>query len=279
MPYYTTKDNVQLFYKDWDGRPAGADGPTVTLSHGWPLTSDNWDSQMYFLASNGVRVIAMDRRGHGRSDQPWHGNDVDTWAADLYGLIEHLDLKNVMMAGHSTGGAEVVRTIAKFGTSRISKAVLISSPTPGMTKIPEAPDGHPAEWFDETRAGVLANRSQLFKDIPTGPFFGYNRPGTTSSQGIIDSWWLEGMLSSQKASHDTTYSWQIDYAKDMESLDIPVLVLHGSDDQIVPYGPSAGMALKHLKKGTLKTYKGGPHALPNIHADEVNQDLLNFLKA
>lgn len=277
MPFYTTKDNVSLFYKDWDGRPAGAEGPTVTLSHGWPLSSDNWESQMFFLASKGCRVIALDRRGHGRSDQPWHGNDVDTWADDLYGLIEHLDLKNIMMAGHSTGGPEVVRTLAKYGTSRVSRAVLISSPTPGMVKTEVSPDGHPMSFFEDTRKGQLANRSQLFIDIPTGPFFGFNRPGAKPDQGLIQGWWLQGVQAGLKATYDTVNSWLRGYAEDMESLDIPVLILHGDDDQVVPYGPSAAQALKHLKKGTLKTYKAGPHALPNMLADDINKDLWDFL--
>jgi non-heme chloroperoxidase len=234
---------------------------------------------MYFLANHGYRVIAHDRRGHGRSSQPWEGNDIDTWTDDLLALFEHLDLKDAMLVGHSTGGAEVARFLGRHGSSRVSKAVLVGAVPARMLRKEGSPDGLDISHFDGIRAGIIANRAQLFIDIPTGPFFGYNLPGAKPSQGLIDSWYQQGMMCSLKAVHDTVVSWQQDYTEDLKTIEIPVLLLHGELDQIVPIKPAAMEAIKFLKKGTLKVFPGGAHALPNTAADEVNEDLLKFLKS
>ncbi|KAH7420132.1 non-heme chloroperoxidase [Cadophora sp. MPI-SDFR-AT-0126] len=275
MPFVTTKDKTEIFYKDW-GNPTGK---PVVFSHGWPLNSDNWENQMYFLANHGYRVIAHDRRGHGRSSQPWEGNDLNTWTDDLLAVFEHLDLKDVMLVGHSTGGAEVTRFLARHGTSRVSKAVLVGAVPVRMLRKEGDPDGLDISHFDGIRAGIIANRAQLFIDIPTGPFFGYNLPGATPSQGLIDSWYQQGMLCSLKAVHDTVVTWQEDFTEDLKTIDIPVLLLHGELDQIVPIKPAAQAAVKILKNATLKVFPGGAHALPNTAADEVNEDLLKFLQS
>ncbi|KAH6676630.1 non-heme chloroperoxidase [Halenospora varia] len=263
MPYITTPDSTRIFYKDW-GNPSG---PIITFSHGWPLNSDNFESQMFFLASQGYRCIAHDRRGHGRSDQPWEGNNMDTYADDLHHLFETLDLKDVMMVGHSTGGGEVIRFCARHGTGRVRKAVLISAVPPIMVKTDQNPTGTPIEVFDSFRAAMLSDRSQFFLDVPTGPFFGFNRPNAKTSQGLI-----------QRAYDCIKAFSETDFTDDMKNLEIPVLLLHGDDDQVVPIGASAEAGVKLLKKGVLKVYPGGPHALPNIFADEVNKDLLEFVR-
>ncbi|KAI0102192.1 putative hydrolases or acyltransferase [Nemania sp. FL0031] len=274
MPYLTVKDGAEIFYKDWGSK----EGQPVVFSHGWPLTSDNWEIQMFFLASKGYRAVAHDRRGHGRSSQPWEGNDIDTWADDLLQLIEHLDLKDVMLVGHSTGGGEIVRFCGRHGTSRVSKAVIISGTPPLLVKTEVSPDGVPIEVFDGFRAAMLKDRAQFFLDVPTGPFFGFNRPGVAKSQGMIDSWFRQGMQSGFKATFDCLRSWETDLRGDLESMDIPVLVIQGDDDQVVPVKAGALATIKFLKKGTLKIYPGGAHALPNTEAEGINEDLLHFLK-
>jgi non-heme chloroperoxidase len=276
MGLFTTRDGTEIYYKDW-GNPAGK---VVTFSHGWPLNSDNWENQMFFLSNHGYRVIAHDRRGHGRSSQPWHGNDMDTYADDLHQLFEHLDLKDAMMVGHSTGGGEVARFVGRYGTSRVSKAVLVSAVPPLVVKTDANPTGLPIEVFDGFRAAMLKDRAQFFYDVPTGPFFGYNREGAKASQGLIQSWWSQGMMCGFKGAYDCIKAFsETDFTEDLKKMDIPVLVLHGEDDQVVPIEASAHMSSKLVPKGTLKTFPGGPHALPNIAVDEINQDLLEFLKA
>ena len=276
MGFFTTRDGTEIYYKDW-GSPAGK---VVTFSHGWPLNSDNWENQMFFLANHGYRVIAHDRRGHGRSSQPWHGNDMDTYADDLHQLFEHLDLKDVMMVGHSTGGGEVARFVGRYGTSRVSKAVLVSAVPPLVVKTDANPTGLPIEVFDGFRAAMLKDRAQFFYDVPTGPFFGYNREGAKASQGLVQSWWSQGMMCGFKGAYDCIKAFsETDFTEDLKKMNIPVLVLHGEDDQVVPIEASAHMSSKLVPKGTLKTFPGGPHALPNIAVDEINQDLLEFLKA
>jgi len=276
MPFVTTKDKTEIFYKDW-GNPSGK---PVVFSHGWPLNSDNWENQMLFLGNKGYRVIAHDRRGHGRSSQPWGGNDMDTWADDLLTLFEHLDLKDAMLVGHSTGGGEVTRFLGRHGSSRVSKAVLVGANPPCMF-IGNNQDGIGREisWFDDLRAGVIANRAQTFVDIPTGPFFGYNLEGAKPSQGLIDSWYQQAMMCSIKSAYDTIQTWEADYTEDLKKIEIPVLIIHGELDQIVPIKPAALMTIKVVKKGTLKVYPGGAHALPNTEADKINKDLLDFLES
>ena len=276
MPFFTTRDGTDIYYKDWGLKS----GPVVTFSHGWPLSSDNWEHQMFFLSSKGYRCIAHDRRGHGRSSQPWSGNEMDTYSDDLFQLFEHLDLKDAVMVGHSTGGGEVARFVGRHGTSRVSKAVLISSVPPLMVKTATNPGGLPIDVFDGFRAGMLKDRAQFFLDIPSGPFFGFNREGAVVSQGMIQSWWLQGMMCGFNGAYDCVKAFsETDFTEDLKKMDIPVLVLHGDDDQVVPIGASAQMSSKLVPKGTLKVYHGGAHGLPNTEADTVNQDLLEFLKS
>jgi len=276
MPYITTKDGTEIYYKDW-GNPAGQ---PIVFSHGWPLNSDNWENQMFFLGTQGYRVIAHDRRGHGRSSQPWFGNDMDTYSDDLLDLFEHLDLKNVMMVGHSTGGGEVARFLGRHGTSRVSKAVLVSSVVPIIVQSASNPEGVPISVFDGFREQMRKNRAQFFLDVPTGPFFGFNRPNATVSQGLIDSWWQQGMQGGFIGTYECIKAFsETDFTEDLKKLDIPVLVVHGSDDQVVPIKDSAYMTIKLLKHGTLKVYPGAPHAIPNIFIDELNNDLLEFVKS
>ncbi len=276
MPFFTTRDGTDIYYKDWGPKS----GPVVTFSHGWPLSSDNWEHQMFFLSSKGYRCIAHDRRGHGRSSQPWNGNEMDTYSDDLFQLFEHLDLKDAMMVGHSTGGGEVARFVGRHGTSRLSKAVLISSVPPHLVKTATNPGGLPIEVFDGFRAGMLKDRAQFFLDIPSGPFFGFNREGAQVSQGMIQSWWLQGMMCGFNGAYDCVKALsETDFTEDLKKMDIPVLVLHGDDDQVVPIGASGQMSSKLVPKGTLKVYHGGAHGLPNTEADRVNQDLLEFLNS
>jgi non-heme chloroperoxidase len=277
MPYITigkeNSGNIDLYYKDWGS------GQPVVFSHGWPLSADAWEDQMMFLASHGYRCIAHDRRGHGRSSQPWNGNDMDTYADDLATLVEALDLRNAVHVGHSTGGGEVARYIGRHGTKRVAKAVLVNGIPPLMLKTPANPDGLPIEAFDAIRAGVLADRSQFFKDL-TGPFYGANRPGATVSQGVRDSFWLQGMQAGLKGVFDCIKVFsETDHTEDLKKFDVPTLIIHGDDDQIVPIGASAMLSSKIVKGSTLKVYPGAPHGLPTTHKDQVNTDLLAFLKA
>ncbi|KAH8175068.1 alpha/beta hydrolase fold domain-containing protein [Sarocladium implicatum] len=275
MPVLTLRDGVDIYYKDW-GTPSG---PVVTFSHGWPLNSDNWESQMFFLASRGFRVIAHDRRGHGRSSQPWFNNDFDTYADDLEQLFEHLDVHDITMVGHSTGGGEVARYIGKFGTRRVAKAVLVSAVTPLMLQTESNPEGVPISVFDSFRSAIEKDRATFFHEVPSGPFFGFNRPGAVRNEHLVQSWWSQGMMAGIKNVYDCVKTFsETDLTDDLKKIDVPVLVLHGDDDQVVPFEATAPKAVKLLPKGTLKVYKGASHALPNMNAEEVNEDLLNFLQ-
>ncbi|SEK84225.1 non-heme chloroperoxidase [Roseateles sp. YR242] len=273
--YITTKDGVQLYYKDWGPR----NGQPIVFSHGWPLDSDSWESQMIFLADHGYRVIAHDRRGHGRSSQPWEGNDMDHYADDLATVIETLNLKNAVLVGFSTGGGEVARYIGRHGTSRVAKAVLVSAVPPIMLKSDKNPNGVPMEVFDGIRAGQLANRSQLYRDIASGPFYGFNRPGAKVSQGLIDSWWMQGMLGGHKNTYDSIKAFsETDFTDDLKKFDKPTLVIHGDDDQIVPIDISGRASARLIKGAQLKVYEGAPHGLTDTHKDRLNADLLTFIQ-
>jgi non-heme chloroperoxidase len=272
MATITTKDGTQIYFKDW------GTGQPIVFSHGWPLTADDWDTQMLFFGQLGYRVIAHDRRGHGRSSQTWDGNEMDTYSDDLAALFEALDLKNAIMVGHSTGGGEVARYLCRHGTERVAKAVLFSSVPPLMLKTENNPGGLPISVFDSLRAGLAANRSQFYKDI-TLPFYGYNRPGAKISEGIREHWWLQGMLGGVKAHSDCIKAFsETDFTEDLKKIDIPVLVMHGDDDQIVPIGAAGLMSANILKKATLKIYRGFPHGMPTTNADQINADLLAFFK-
>lgn len=275
--FITTQDGTQIFYKDWGPKTA----QPVVFHHGWPLSSDDWDAQMLFFLGQGYRVIAHDRRGHGRSTQTDFGNEMDTYAADVAALAAHLNLKNAIHVGHSTGGGEVARYVAQHGgNGRVAKAVLIGAVPPIMLKTPANPGGLPREVFDGFRAALLANRAQFFQDVPAGPFFGFNRPGAKVSQGMIDNWWRQGMMGGAKAHYDciTAFS-ETDFTEDLKAINVPVLLMHGEDDQIVPIADSALLGIKLLKKGTLKTYPGLPHGMATTHAEVINKDLLAFFKA
>ena len=274
MSTIKTKDGTQIYYKDW------GTGQPVVFSHGWPLSSDSWEAQMMFLASNGYRCIAHDRRGHGRSSQPWSGNEMDTFADDLSELIETLDLKRAVLIGFSMGGGEVARYIGRHGTKRVAKAALISAVPPLMLKTASNPGGLPIEVFDKIRLGSIADRSQLYKDLAGGPFFGANRPGAKVSQGMIDSFWLQGMQAGHKNTFDCIKAFsETDFTEDLKKFDVPTLILHGDDDQIVPIGAAALASSKLVKNSTLKVYPGAPHGLTETHKEQLNADLLSFLKA
>jgi non-heme chloroperoxidase len=272
MPTITTKDGTRICYKDWgSGRP-------IVFSHGWPLSSDAWDDQMLFLAARGFRCIAHDRRGHGRSDQPWGGNDMDTYADDLATLTETLDLTSAIHVGHSTGGGEVARYIGRHGTKRVAGAVLIGSITPLMLQTAANPGGLPINVFDQIRANVQEDRSQYWKDL-SGPFYGANRPGATVSQGLRDSFWLQGMMAGINAAYDCIKAFsETDHTEDLKRIDVPTLIIHGDDDQIVPIANAGVLAAKIVKNATLRVYKGAPHGLPATRKHEVNADLLEFSK-
>jgi len=272
MATITTKDGTSIYYKDW-----GA-GQPIVFSHGWPLTADAWDAQMLFFGQHGYRVIAHDRRGHGRSTQTWDGNEMDTYSDDLAALFEALDLKNAIMVGHSTGGGEVARYLGRHGTKRVAKAVLIGAVPPLMLKTEKNPGGLPITVFDSIRAGVASDRSQFYKEI-TLPFYGYNRPGAKISEGIRDHWWLQGMLGGIKAHYDCIKAFsETDFTEDLKKIEIPVLVMHGDDDQIVPIGAAGLISAKILKKATLKVYPGFPHGMATTNPDQINADLLAFVK-
>ena len=272
MTMITMADGTPIYYKDW-GR-----GQPIVFSHGWPLSADAFEDQMFFLASRGYRCIAHDRRGHGRSGQPWQGNDMNTYADDLAAVVEALDLKNVILVGHSTGGGEVARYIGRHGTQRVAKAVLIGAVPPLMLKTPANPGGTPIEVFDQIRAGVLADRSQFFKDL-TLPFYGYNRPGAKVSDGVREYFWLQGMMAGMPACYCCIQAFsETDLTEDLQQFDVPTLILHGDDDQIVPIGASAVRSSELVKNATLKVYQGAPHGLCTTHKDQVNADLLAFLK-
>lgn len=269
-----TKDSVQLYYKDW------GEGQPVVFSHGWPLNSDSWEAQMMFLAGNGYRCIAHDRRGHGRSSQPWRGNDMDTYADDLSALMETLSLKNAVLIGFSAGGGEVARYIGRHGLARVAKVALVSAVPPLMLKTAGNPGGLSSEIFDGLRRNSLADRSQLYRDLAGGPFFGANRPGARVSQGLMDSFWLQGMQAGHKNTFDCIEAFsETDFTDDLRRFDVPTLIVHGDDDQIVPIGAAALQSAKLVKNAILKIYAGAPHGLPDTHRDQLNKDLLAFLRA
>lgn len=271
----TTADGVQLYYKDWGPK----DGPVVTFSHGWPLSSDSWESQMLFLASQGYRVVAHDRRGHGRSSQPWEGNDMDHYADDLAAVIEALNLKDVTLVGFSTGGGEVARYIGRHGTGRVKKAVLVSAVPPMMLKTADNPGGLPLEVFDGIRKASLEDRAQLYLDLASGPFYGFNRPGAKVSQGLIDNWRAQGMQAGHKNTYDSIAAFSAtDFRGDLKKFDVPTLVIHGDDDQIVPLDSSGKASAALIKDAQLIVYPGAPHGLTDTHKERFNQDLLNFLR-
>jgi non-heme chloroperoxidase len=272
MPTITTKDGTQIFYKDW------GTGQPILFSHGWPLTADDWDGQMLFFGQRGYRVIAHDRRGHGRSTQTWDGNDMDTYADDLAVLTEKLDLKNAIHVGHSTGGGEVARYIGRHGTKRVGMAVLISAVPPLMLKTERNPTGAPISVFDGLRAALAANRAQFYRDI-TLPFYGYNRPGAKISEGIREHWWFQGMMGGMKAHYDCIKAFsETDFTEDLKKFDVPTLIMHGDDDQIVPIIAAGPLSAKIVKNSTLKVYQGFPHGMPATNADQINADLLAFIK-
>jgi non-heme chloroperoxidase len=273
MNTITTKDGTQIYYKDWGlGQP-------VVFSHGWPLSSDSWEAQMLFLASSGYRCIAHDRRGHGRSSQPWNGNEMNTYADDLATLVDTLNLKNAVLIGFSAGGGEVARYVGRHGTKRLAKAALISAVPPLMLKTAANPDGMPMEKFDAIRLGSIADRSQLYKDLASGPFFGANRPGAKVSQGMMDSFWLQGMQAGANNTFDCIKAFsETDFTEDLKKFDVPTLIIHGDDDQIVPIGAAALRSSKLVRNATLKIYAGAPHGLAATHKDQLNADLLEFIK-
>ncbi|ALN55923.1 Non-heme chloroperoxidase [Lysobacter enzymogenes] len=276
MATFTTRDDVQIYFKDWGPR----DGEPVVFSHGWPLSSDSWESQMFFLAAHGYRVIAHDRRGHGRSSQPWDGNDMDHYADDLAQLLKHLDIRGAALFGFSTGGGEVARYIGRHGTARVKKAGLISAVPPLMLKTADNPGGLPLEVFDGLREGSIKDRSQLYKDIASGPFFGFNREGATPSQGMIDSFWMQGMWGGHKSTYDSIAAFSAtDFREDLAKFDVPTLIVHGDDDQIVPIDAAGRASAALVKDSKLIVYPGAPHGLTDTHKDKLNQDLLDFLKS
>jgi len=276
MPFVTTTDGVDIFYKDWGPR----DGRPLVFHHGWPLSSDDWDAQMLFFVSKGYRVIAHDRRGHGRSAQVSDGHDMDHYAADLEAVVAALDLKGAVHIGHSTGGGEVARYVAKYGAGHdVAKAVLIGAVPPLMLKTDANPEGLPLEVFDRFREGVANNRAQFYRDVAAGPFYGFNRPGAEPVAGVIDNWWRQGMMGGAKAHYDGVKAFsETDFTEDLKAIEVPVLILHGDDDQVVPIADSAHKAIKLLKNGQLKVYPGYPHGMATVNADVINADLLAFIE-
>ncbi len=275
MDTIKTKDGVEIYYKDWGPKEA----QPVVFHHGWPLTSDDWDNQMLFFLAEGFRVVATDRRGHGRSTQVSDGHDMDHYAADAAAVFEALDLKNAVHVGHSTGGGQLTRYVARHGKGRVAKAVLVNAVPPLMLKTDKNPGGLPIEVFNGLRAQLAANRAQFYLDFASGPFYGYNRPGAKPSDGVIRNWWRQGMMGSTKAHYEGIKAFsETDFTEDLKQIEIPVLVMHGDDDQIVPYADAGPLSAKLLKNGTLKTYKGYPHGMLTTHADVLNADLLAFIK-
>ena len=274
MGTFTTPDGVEIFYKDWGS------GQPIVFSHGRPLSADDWDAQMLFLFHNGYRVIAHDRRGHGRSSQTSGGHDMDHYAADLAALTKHLDLKNAIHVGHSTGGGEVAAYIGRHGESRVAKAVLIGAVPPVMVKKDSNPGGTPLAVFDEFRAALAANRAQFFLDVPSGPFYGFNRPGAKVSEGVIRNWWRQGMMGAANAHYDCIKAFsETDFTEDLKKITVPTLIMHGDDDQVVPIADSALLTAKLVKNATLKVYKGFPHGMCTTQAETINRDLLSFIRA
>ncbi|OXI78747.1 alpha/beta hydrolase [Burkholderia sp. AU33423] len=275
MGYVTTKDGVDIFYKDWGPR----DAQVIFFHHGWPLSADDWDAQMLFFLAQGYRVIAHDRRGHGRSSQVWDGHDMDHYADDVAAVVNHLGVQGAVHVGHSTGGGEVIHYVARHGEDRVAKAVLISAVPPLMVKTDSNPGGLPKAVFDNLQAQLAANRAQFYYDVPAGPFYGYNRDGAKPSQGVIWNWWRQGMMGSAKAHYDGIVAFsQTDFTEDLKSTTIPVLVMHGDDDQIVPYADSGLLSAKLARNSTLKTYAGFPHGMPTSNAETINADLLAFIR-
>jgi non-heme chloroperoxidase len=273
MPMITTKDGIEIYYKDWGS------GQPMVFSHGWPLSADDWDAQMLFFLNHGYRVIAHDRRGHGRSSQTGDGHDMDHYADDLAALMAHLGLKNVIHVGHSTGGGEVVHYLARHGESGVTKAAIISAVPPLMVKTPANPNGLPKDVFDGFQTALAANRSQFYRDVAAGPFYNYNKPGAKASEAVIQNWWRQGMMGGAKAHYDGIVAFsQTDFTEDLKKITVPVLVMHSEDDQIVPYVAAGPLSAKLLKNGTLKTYKGFPHGMPTTEAATINADLLAFIK-
>lgn len=272
MSFITTKDGTQIYYKDW------GKGQPIVFHHGWPLSADDWDAQMLFFLNEGFRVIAHDRRGHGRSTQTVTGNEMDTYAADVAALAEHLDLKNAIHIGHSTGGGEVARYVARHGKGRVAKAVLVSAVPPIMVKTPANPGGLDISVFDGLRQQLAANRAQFYREVPM-PFYGFNRPGVKTIEGVVDNWWRQGMIGGAKAHYDCIKAFsETDFTEDLKAIDVPTLVLHGDDDQIVPYADAGVLSAKLLKHSELKIYKGYPHGMLTVHAEELNKDILAFIK-
>lgn len=275
MSFVKTKDGTEIFYKDWGSKSA----QPIVFHHGWPLSADDWDNQMMFFLDKGYRVVAHDRRGHGRSTQTATGNEMDTYAQDVIALAAALDLKNAIHVGHSTGGGEVAHYVARAEKGRVAKAVLIGAVPPIMVKSEKNPGGLPLEVFDGFRAALVANRAQFFLDVPSGPFYGFNRPGAKPSQGIIQNWWRQGMMGGAKAHYDCIKAFsETDFTEDLQKIDVPVLIMHGDDDQIVPIADSAHLAIKLVKNGTLKVYPGFGHGMATINADVINADLLAWIK-
>jgi non-heme chloroperoxidase len=273
MPSISTKDGIEIFYKDW------GKGQPIVFSHGWPLSADDWDAQMMYFLNRGYRVIAHDRRGHGRSSQTADGHDMDHYADDLAALTSHLALNNAIHVGHSTGGGEVVHYLARHGESGVVKAAIISAVPPLMLKTPANPKGLPKDVFDGFQAQLAANRSQFYRDVAAGPFYNYNRPGAKPSEAVIENWWRQGMMGGAKAHYDGIVAFsQTDFTEDLKKITVPVLVMHSEDDQIVPYVAAGPLSAKLLKNGTLKTYKGFPHGMPTTEAATINEDLLAFLR-
>ncbi len=273
MSAITTKDGVEIYYKDWGS------GQPIVFHHGWPLSSDDWDAQMLFFVHHGYRVVGIDRRGHGRSSQVSDGHDMDHYAVDAAAIVEHLDLRDTVHVGHSTGGGEVTRYVARHGKGRVAKAVLMSAVPPLMLKTPGNPDGLPIEVFDDLRNNLAANRSRFYRDLPAGPFYGFNRPGATPIEAVIQNWWRQGMMGGAKAHYDGIKAFsETDFTEDLKGIDVPTLVMHGDDDQIVPYRDAALLSVKLLKHGTLKIYPGFPHGMLTTHAEVINKDLLGFIR-